>query len=99
MAAPFVAGCAALARQYYASVKHDPSAALIKATLVNGTIWLSGRDANGPTVGKPNYHQGHGRVDMLRSLPNSSSACAGPIFSTMIGKSKITINSCRRRET
>ena len=49
MAAPFVAGCAALAQQYYASVKHDPSAALIKATLVNGTIWLSG----GTPTGRP----------------------------------------------
>ena len=43
MAAPLVAGCAALVREYYVSKRHhEPSAALLKATLINGTRWLTG---------------------------------------------------------
>lgn len=74
MAAPFVAGCAALVRQYYRERSHQPSAALVKATLVNGTVWLTGADSNAMTVGVPNYHQGHGRVDMTRAVPNASNS-------------------------
>jgi serine protease AprX len=37
MAAPLVSGCAALVREYYTSQKSiSPSAALLKATLING---------------------------------------------------------------
>jgi serine protease AprX len=37
MAAPLVSGCAALVREYYTSQKRiSPSAALLKATLING---------------------------------------------------------------
>ena len=72
MAAPFVAGCAALVRQYYVRGATSPSAALLKATLVNGTVWLTGADSTAPTAGSPNYHQGHGRVDLSRSVPNAT---------------------------
>jgi serine protease AprX len=73
MAAPLVAGCAALVRQYYGEEGHgQPSAALLKATLMNSTKWLSGTDSTALLAGKPNFHQGHGRIDMSRAIPNSA---------------------------
>lgn len=72
MATPLVSGCAALIRQYYADTcKHQPSAALLKATLVNSATLLTGTDATAPKTGVPNYHQGHGLVSILRAIPNS----------------------------
>lgn len=72
MATPLVSGCAALVRQYF--VKNcglpRPSAALLKATLVNSTQWLTGTDSTAKSAGQPNYHQGHGRVCMNRAIPN-----------------------------
>jgi serine protease AprX len=71
MATPLVSGCAALVRQHYVEERnHQPSAALLKATLINSTQWLQGADSTAPTKGVPNYHQGHGRIDMRRALPN-----------------------------
>lgn len=73
MSAPFVAGCAALIRQYYVCVeKHEPSAALLKATLVNSTAWMTGVDADAEKKGVPNFHQGHGRIDMANALPSGA---------------------------
>jgi hypothetical protein len=78
MAAPLVAGCAALVRQYYIERRnHQPSAALLRATIVNGTRWLEGRDANEsnpPSVTPPgNYDQGFGCVNMATTIPNPGS--------------------------
>jgi hypothetical protein len=73
MAAPLVAGCAALVREYYAG--HgvaDASAALVKATLINGTRWLSGADAIADHPACPNYHQGFGCIDLRSTLPNAT---------------------------
>ena len=71
MAAPLVSGCAALVRQYYQGCGHlEPSAALLKAALVNSTTWLKGPDATAKTQGRPNFHQGHGRVCMTQAIPN-----------------------------
>lgn len=72
MAAPLVAGCAALVRQYYVEDRNhaEPSAALLKATLVNGTQKLSGRSALSEHPVLPNFHQGFGGVDMQATLPN-----------------------------
>jgi len=75
MATPLVSGCAALVRQYYASKRnHEPSAALLRATLINGTRWLKGRDANesNPTGVVPpgNFDQGFGCVNMSTTVPN-----------------------------
>jgi subtilisin family serine protease len=70
MAAPLVSGCAALVREYYASLPHEPSAALVKATLINGTQWLTGKDAVAEREVPPNNHQGFGRVSMRTSLPS-----------------------------
>lgn len=71
-AAPLVSGCAAIVRQYYLEDRgHTPSAALLKATLVNGTCWLTGADAVADHPDEPNYHQGFGRVDLRSTLPGA----------------------------
>lgn len=70
MAAPIVAGCAALVRQYFVDERgHAPSAALVKAVLINGTRWLSGADAVADHPSEPNYHQGFGCVNMPTTIP------------------------------
>jgi serine protease AprX len=72
MACPLVAGCAALVRQYYIEDRNltEPSAALLRATLVNGTKWLTGRSAVAEHPTLPNFHQGFGGIDMGRTIPN-----------------------------
>ena len=71
MAAPLVSGCAALIREFYAQNGNaSPSAALIKATLINGTRWLNGSDAGAPANGFPNFHQGFGAVSLVDTIPN-----------------------------
>ena len=72
MAAPYVAGCAALVREWYRkqSTQATPSAALLKATLINGTQRITGVDAIAELTGDPNFHQGFGRIDMSNTVPN-----------------------------
>ena len=76
MATPLVAGCAALVRQFYQEDRQhaNPSAALLRATLINGTRWLPGADANAsnPAGLTPaaNFDQGFGCVNMETTLPN-----------------------------
>ncbi len=73
MAAPLVTGCAALVRQYLATIRATPtpSAALLKAILINGTVWLSGDDAIVPHGAEvPNVNQGFGRINLPTTLPN-----------------------------
>jgi hypothetical protein len=72
MAAPFVAGCAAIVREHFRKCEgwDRPSAALIKATLINGTRRLTGDDAQAELRGDPNFHQGFGVVDMAATIPN-----------------------------
>jgi serine protease AprX len=72
MAAPYVAGCAALAREWLRTKANwaTPSAALVKATLINGTRRIGGTDATAELLGDPNFHQGFGRIDMANTLPN-----------------------------
>lgn len=71
MAAPLVAGCAALAREYYVTDRaHEPSAALLKATLINSTRWLQAPDAVADHPDLPNFHQGFGCVYMPWAIPN-----------------------------
>ena len=75
MSAPLVAGCAALVREFYERMRnHAPSAALVKATLINGTRWLNGADSIAPSAGTPNFHQGFGCVNMAASVPNPGNA-------------------------
>jgi len=71
MATPLVAGCAALVRQYYLKErKWKASAALLKATLINGTRRLTGQDAVADYPDLPNYHQGFGAIYLHDTLPN-----------------------------
>lgn len=72
MAAPYVAGCAALVREWYRTQGGwpTPSAALLKATLLNGAQRMDGIDAVAPETGEPNFHQGFGRIDMSATVPN-----------------------------
>jgi serine protease AprX len=73
MAAPLVSGFAALVREYYVTHRGvaEPSAALLKATIINGTRVLSGGDAGGPI---PNEHQGFGCIQLRTTLPSTPSA-------------------------
>ena len=73
MAAPYVTGCAALVREWYRKKGNwdTPSAALLKATLINGTQRIQGKCATAPPPGDPNFHQGFGRIDMASTLPHS----------------------------
>jgi subtilisin family serine protease len=74
MAAPIVAGVAALVRQYVVQVRgHAPSAALLKALLINGAVPLKGADAVADTEGLPSFHQGFGRVSLATSIPVDAS--------------------------
>ena len=71
MSAPLVSGCAALLREYYVkTLKHKPSAALLKATLINCTRWLSAADAVADHASLPNYHQGFGCIYLPWAIPN-----------------------------
>jgi hypothetical protein len=73
MATPLVSGCAALVRQFYVEDRqHDPSAALLKATLINSTRWLTGEDSTADHPKLPNYHQGFGCVHLPWALPGEA---------------------------
>lgn len=71
MAAPLISGCAALVREYYVNIRdHQPSAALLKATLINSTRRLTAEDAVADHDRLPNFHQGFGCVHMPWAIPN-----------------------------
>jgi hypothetical protein len=73
MATPLVSGCVALVREYYVKKRnHNPSAALLKATIINGTKWLGGQDAIADHDNTPNFHQGFGFVNMNQTIPNKA---------------------------
>ncbi|MGA1819799.1 MAG: S8 family serine peptidase [Thermoplasmatota archaeon] len=64
MSTPIVAGMTALIRQYYEDVEgHTPSAALLKATVINGA-----RPLDGDWSSVPNNSEGWGRVNLSNSL-------------------------------
>ena len=72
MATPLVAGAAAVVREYY--VKNwsyaTPSAALVKATLINGAYSMPGQYSSPKNDTGPvwDYNQGWGRVNLTNSL-------------------------------
>jgi len=72
MAAPVVSGFAALIRQYLRTEKgyKDPSAALMKAMIINSTRNLKGEDSLADHDYIPNFHQGFGCVDLFNILPS-----------------------------
>jgi subtilisin family serine protease len=66
MATPLVAGCAALVREYLIRDRNiaTPSAALVKALLINGAQDVPGQYTPSETGPTPNFAEGFGRVDM-----------------------------------
>jgi serine protease AprX len=69
MATPLVAGCAAVLRETL--VKNGvatPSAALIKALLINGAVELTGQYTPSEAGVSPNNNSGWGRVDLAGSV-------------------------------
>jgi subtilisin family serine protease/photosystem II stability/assembly factor-like uncharacterized protein/uncharacterized protein YegL len=73
MATPLVAGTVALVREYYMGRGHVPSAALVRASLVNGTVNIApGQYGTGATQEIPDMHPnnvaGWGRVNLQESL-------------------------------
>jgi hypothetical protein len=69
MATPLVAGCAAVLRETL--VKNGmgtPSAALIKALLINGAVELTGQYTPSEAGPSPNNNSGFGRVDLVGSV-------------------------------
>ena len=84
MACPVVTGLAVLVRQYYRRDRsHLPSAALLRATIVNGTQRLDGSDATAHPMGEPNFHQGFGRVNLQRTVPTDGADFALEFVDTM----------------
>jgi Subtilase family len=79
-AAPIAVGAAALVRQYFtdgfypsgekrAGDARTPSAALLKAMLLNGAVSLTGRDNAGQAISAiPSNEQGWGRIQLDRAL-------------------------------
>lgn len=94
MSTPLAAGCAALMRQYFAErTSHtNPSAALIKATMINGARSLfpgqygTGDDQEIPGGPRPNNVEGWGQIDVEGTLfpaaPVSVAYFEGPALAT-----------------
>lgn len=70
MATPLVAGCVALVREYLAEqhAMATPSAALVKALLINGAHNVAGQYVPSEAGGTPNNAEGFGRVDMAATV-------------------------------
>jgi len=69
MATPLVAGCAALVREYFQTQHHlQPSAALVKAMLINGAKDIPGQFVPSEAPGIPNFSEGFGRVDIAATV-------------------------------
>ncbi|KNC51787.1 uncharacterized protein AMSG_12105 [Thecamonas trahens ATCC 50062] len=111
MACPTMAGLAALVRQYYlsgyypsgsasASAQLMPSAALVKATLINSAVPLTGEidvGNNGTYVrltSIPSIFQGFGRVQLDNALKFASSSHALYVDDSMQVSTDATVNYC-----
>ncbi len=98
MATPLVAGCVAVVRETL--VKNGttaPSAALIKAILINGAVTLPGQYSPSEAGTSPNMASGWGRVDLAGSIiipgpnPNGGFGDGGPLKQGQNGTVTITI--------
>ncbi len=66
MATPITAGAVALIRQYFTDMeKLEPSAALVKAALINGAEDMPSSGGSQPI---PNYQEGWGRINISKSI-------------------------------
>ncbi len=76
MSTPLTAGTAVLVREFYARQGLSASAALVKATLINGAADLTpgqyGTGATQEVIRRPDPAQGWGRVDLAQSLMPSA---------------------------
>jgi serine protease AprX len=75
MAAPMIAGCAAVLREYLREERDfpNPSAALLKALLIASARRVKPRDLPKELldqIGFPDFDQGFGRVDLTNILPH-----------------------------
>ena len=69
MATPLVAGGAAVVRQFLLSRQHNsPSAALVKAMLINGAKPIHGQYAPPEVGAPPDNSQGFGRIDLSATV-------------------------------
>ncbi len=70
MATPLAAGAAALVRQYYQDVLHREyvSAALVRATLINGSVPITATEGTESDPEIPDVHQGWGKIDLSLAL-------------------------------
>lgn len=69
MSTPIVAGCAAVVRQFLQrSGTEKPSAALVKAMLINGANDIPGQYTPSDAGAAPNFAEGFGRVDMIATV-------------------------------
>ncbi len=75
MATPLVAGCAAVVREYFLTQENlQPSAALVKATLINAAKDIAGQYVPSEAGAIPNFSEGFGRVDLAAAVgPRSES--------------------------
>ena len=75
MAAPLVAGGAAVVRDFYEKARgHQASAALVKAVLINSAVDLLDENNDGLLDNAepiPNPHEGWGRVDLVNATDGS----------------------------
>ncbi len=69
MATPLVSGCAAIVREFLQAQNiHKPSAALVKALIINGADPLRGQYTPSETGSPPNSQQGFGRVNLASTV-------------------------------
>ena len=70
MATPLIAGCVAVVREALAALHGmpEPSAALVKALLINGAVDLRGQYVPSEAGSTPNNSEGFGRVNLERTL-------------------------------
>jgi subtilisin family serine protease len=69
MATPLVAGCAAVVREFFQK-QHGrvPSAAMVKAMLINGATDIAGQYVPSEAETIPNLSEGFGRVDLAATV-------------------------------
>lgn len=86
MATPLVAGCVAVLRETLVrNGVPTPSAALVKALLINGAVDLNGQYSPTEAGSSPNFNSGFGRVDLAGSVilpgsnPNADFGEGGPL--------------------
>jgi len=78
MATPLVAGCVAVLRETLVkSGVQTPSAALLKAMLINGAVAIPGQYVPSETGPSPNSNSGFGRVNLSNSVISPNQAGCG----------------------